>query len=117
MSETKINNKKLTEKKNAGFHNGIISAKQESDGTFMILLQSDLSQIPIAFPLTWLIGLIVKNRGSYQSLGMAYNPNTGAQCMEIAIHYSVPVDSQFFSEIETAMSQTVAEYSKNDENS
>ena len=74
----------------------IITAKQDVNGLYIIPVD-DGSRL--AMPLNWYIGIIANCRGTWQSLGMAYNPAPGINCMEIVIYYVVPQDSGFQQQI------------------
>lgn len=108
----KVKKEEITESKRTGHQNGIITAKQDNNGEFIVLLHSSVKKL-VAIPLIWYIALLTENRGVYQSLGMAYNPNPGAMCMEIVLHYSVPADSLFMEQIEIMIEKTLEQYDEN----
>lgn len=73
----------------------IITARQDIDGTFIIDTGKDNPYIP----LNWYLGFITNCKGSWQSLGMAFNPSPGRNCMETSIYYIVPKESGFNEQI------------------
>lgn len=87
----------------------VITAKLDSNDIYVVPMSDG-----IAIPLNWFLGLISNCRGTWQSLGMAYNPGPGSNCMELAIYYVVPKDCHF-QEMVTEMIDRIKGASVNEE--
>lgn len=76
----------------------VITAKQDSSDIYVVPMGKGRS-----VPLNWFIGIITNCRGTWQPMGMAYNPSPGAGCMELVIYYVVPKESPFQERIEAML--------------
>ena len=69
------------------FSANIINAKQDSNGIFLTSFLVENENVYI--PLAWIIALIIQCKGTWESLGMAFNQVVGQNSLEIAIFYMV----------------------------
>lgn len=78
------------------FISDVIVARRDPTGYFYIVVPHEQK---VGVPLAWFLAAITNNRGHYVPLGMAYDHSPGTQCLQIAIHYTVPADSDFKKQI------------------
>ena len=86
MSNTE---QKPAEKNHAQFLSRVITAYQDTDRNYKVGVADG-----VTMPLEAYLSAVTSCRGTWKSLGIAYNPSeTGPQCMEMAIYFMVPAES------------------------
>lgn len=75
----------------------VITAFQDVNNVFLVKIVYD--NVGKWIPLSIFFGLIVSNKGSWQSLGSAFNPSPGINTIETIIYYIVPGNSNFVKEL------------------
>ena len=94
------------------FDTDIITAKQDaSTNIFYIEIPyttKDGLRDVVNLSLNAFLSIVTQYKGTWQSLGMAYNPLAGINCMQISIHYVVPQGGGYHEHLWQLLSEIIS---------